>query len=206
MALRAALACALLLAVAGCGTSKSNSAPSASGSAPVWPAPPNAIELTKKAGLIPERAEFLQYHVHAHLDVFFNGAKVRVPAGIGINIHDPAVHSERLADGTFAYGGIDPPCKQPCISPLHTHVDDGILHTESKTPTPNRLGQFFTEWDVRLTSNCVGDYCDPKTSIAIYVDGETYDGDPRKIELSNFKEIAIVIGSPPDSIPSEFPQ
>jgi DNA-binding transcriptional LysR family regulator len=31
-----------------------------------------------------ERAEFLQYHVHAHLDVIFNGDAVTVPAGIGM--------------------------------------------------------------------------------------------------------------------------
>jgi hypothetical protein len=163
------------------------------------------MQLAKKAGLVPERAEFLQYHVHAHLDVFVNGDPVRVPAGIGINIHDPAVHSERLADGAFAYGGIDPPCKQPCISPLHTHVDDGILHTESKTATPNRLGQFFTEWAVRLDDSCVGGYCKSTAPIAIYIDGDQFSGDPGDIELSDLKEVAIVIGTPPDNIPSAFP-
>lgn len=215
MALRNATACGLLvtLALAGCGSgekgtsgSSTPTAPRPATGAPPWPAPPNPIELAKRAGLVPEKAEFLQYHVHAHLDVFVNGEAVRVPAGIGINTHDPAVHSERLADGTFAYGGIDPPCKRPCISPLHTHVDDGILHTESKTVKPNRLGQFFIEWAVRLDDNCVGGYCKPAAPIAIYVDGDRFSGDPRDIELSDLKEIAIVIGTPPDSIPSEFPQ
>ena len=69
---------------------------------------------------------------------------------------------------------------------------------------PNRLGQFFTEWDVRLDSSCVGEYCDPETTIAIYVDGKVNEGDPREIELSDGREIAIVIGSAPDEIPSEF--
>ena len=71
---------------------------------------------------------------------------------------------------------------------------------------PNRLGQFFTEWAVRLTPECVGGYCKPAAPIAIYVDGERFSEDPREIELSDLKEIAIVIGTPPDSIPSEFPQ
>jgi hypothetical protein len=93
-----------------------------------------------------------------------------------------------------------------CISPLHTHEDDGILHTESKTPTPNRLGQLFTEWGVRLTPSCIGEFCKPKTSIAIYINGQAYDGDPRNIELADLTEIAIVIGTPPDEIPSEFPR
>ena len=38
------------------------------------------------------------------------------------------------------------------------------------------------------------------------IDGEAYDGDPREIELGDHREIAIVIGSAPDEIPSEFPQ
>ncbi len=205
----AALFLLLVLALAGCGdksgSKQSSPAPRPATGAPPWPAPPNPMKLTRKAGLFPERAEFLQYHVHAHLDVFVNGKPIRVPAGIGIDIKDPGVTSEKLADGTTSYGGIEL-CRRVCISPLHTHDDTGVLHTETKTVQPNRLGQFFTEWAVRLTPECVGGYCKPKAPIAIYVDGQAYDGDPRDIELSDGKEIAIVIGTPPDSIPSEFPQ
>jgi hypothetical protein len=157
------------------------------------------MELAKQAGLVPEKAEFLEYHVHAHLDVFFNGEPVTVPAGIGIDTDDPAVVSD--SQGV----GLTHECDKPCISPLHTHATDGVMHTETLTPKPNHLGQFFTEWNVRLDRSCVGDYCDPKTSIAIYVNGEEYDGDPGEIELSDMKEIAVVIGSAPDSIPAEFP-
>lgn len=89
---------------------------------------------------------------------------------------------------------------------LHTHATDGVLHTETKMPEPNNLGQFFVEWDVKLDSSCIGEFCDPDTSWAVYVDGEKYDGDPREIELSDAREIAIAIGTPPDPIPAEFPQ
>lgn len=154
------------------------------------------MALTIEAGLVPERAEFLQYHVHAHLDVFFNGESVTVPAGIGIDTTNPAVISDDQGVGLRGE------CAKPCISPLHTHATDGVLHTETKTPQPNSLGQFFTQWDVALEPGRVGDYSDVK----FYVDGEAYDGDPREIELSDGKEIAIVIGSAPDEIPSEFPQ
>src|SRR6266511_1359590 len=204
----AALFLFLVLALAGCGdksgSKQSSPAPRPATGAPPWPAPPNPMKLTRKAGLFPERAEFLQYHVHAHLDVFVNGKPVRVPAGIGINVDDPGVQRAKTADGTFAYGGIEL-CHRVCISPLHTHADDEILHTETKTVEPNRLGQFFTEWNVRLDRKCVGGYCEPKAPIAIFVNGERYTGDPREIELSDQKEIAIVIGSPPSSIPSTFP-
>ena len=210
MALRAAVVCALLaLAVAGCGKTNSeytaSEAATPANGAPPWPAPPNPMALTRRAGLVPERAEFLEYHVHAHLDVFVNGKPVRVPAGIGINIKDPGVKSAPLADGTPSYGGIEL-CRKVCISPLHTHDDTGILHTETKTVQPNRLGQFFIEWAVRLTPECVGGFCKPEAPIAIFVDGKRYTDDPREIELSDLREIAIVIGSTPDSIPSELPQ
>jgi hypothetical protein len=154
------------------------------------------MELTRDAGLVPERAEFLQYHVHAHLDVFFDGLNVTVPAGIGIDTSNPMVISDDQGVG------LTRPCDKPCISPLHTHAEDGVLHTETKTPQPNTLGQFFIEWDVVLEPGRVDEYSDVK----VYVDGEEFDGDPREIELSDGREIAIVIGTPPDEIPSEFLQ
>ena len=129
----------------------------------------------------------------------------RVPAGIGIDIHDPAVKQFKRQDGSIGYGGIDPPCAEPCISPLHTHDVDGILHTEAKKNQFNTLGEFFTEWDVRLDRKCVGGYCKPAAA--------DHDlrrrrlptrGDPREIELEDKREIAIVIGSPPQTIPSEL--
>jgi hypothetical protein len=206
-----ALVAALATIAAGCGGSSPTppanipAAPApATGAAP-WPAPSNPMELTVKAGLVPETHEYLTYHVHAHLDVFVNEQPVVVPAGIGVDISDPAVHHAKLADGSDAYGGIAPPCKKPCISPLHTHDTSGVLHTESKTSTPNRLGQFFTEWNVKLDANCVGGYCKPDASILVYVNGKQYDGDPAQIDLTDRKEIAIVIGTPPAKIPSGFP-
>ena len=172
---------------------------------PRWPAPFNPMQLTRKAGLTPEKHEFVFLHVHSHLDVFVKGKKVRVPAGIGINIDDPAVRRYLLPDGTIGYGGISPPCAKPCISPLHTHFDDGILHTEARQNQFNHLGQFFTEWNVRLTRHCVATFCRPKTRIAVYVDGKKFTGDPRSIRLEERREIAIVVGRPPSHVPSRFP-
>ncbi|HEX6788806.1 MAG TPA: hypothetical protein VF091_06140 [Gaiellaceae bacterium] len=161
------------------------------------------MALTRKAGLVPEVNEHLQYHVHSHLDIFVNGKKVKIPAGIGIDTKDPAVHSGQLPDGSTAYGGIAK-CPQVCISPLHTHADYGLLHTETTKPKPNKLGEFFTEWNVRLDQKCIGGYCKPD-SIVIYVNGKAYTGDPRQILLADHTEIAIVIGTPPKRIPKTFP-
>ena len=200
----------LVLVVSGCGGKKSVStvpagpAPTPTKGAAPWPAPQNPMALTRKAGLTPETHEFVFLHVHAHLDVFVNGAAVTVPAAIGININDPAVKRIQEANGSVAYGGIRPPCARVCISPLHTHDTTGILHTEAKENQFNDLGQFFTEWNVRLDPKCVGGYCRPAAPITVYVDGDVYTGNPRQIQLEDRREIAIVIGTPPDSIPSRF--
>jgi hypothetical protein len=187
--------------------SASAAAPSsaaASGSAaPVavsWPAPPNPMELTVAAGLKPQPKEFLDHHVHAHLDVFVDGERVVVPAGIGIDIDDPNVRRGLEPDGSMSYGGIAF-CGQACISPLHTHNESGVLHTESASEVPNTLGEFFIEWNVPLSRECVGNPCAPGP-VAVYVDGQPFTGDPNTIELTDLKEIAIVLGTPPARIPS----
>ena len=165
--------------------------------APDWPAPDDPAERAAEAGLQLEVREQLATHRHAHLDVFVDGEPVTVPAGIGIDITDPGVR-------TFpdpAYGGIEE-CDDPCISPIHTHDETGVIHTESAVDDLTTLGQFFTEWDVRLDGNCVGEFCAPNAEIDVYLDGERYDGDPAAIELEDQLEIAIVIGSEPDEIPA----
>ena len=167
-----------------------------------WPAPADPLALTRAAGLEPERSETLTFHVHAHLDVFVNGEKVFIPAGIGIEIHDPGVNAVETSRG-FSYGGIKG-CSNPCISPLHTHDPNGVIHTESATVRPNRLGQFFTEWGVRLDSSCVGGYCSPAARVLVLVDGNRYSGNPADIELGDQEEIAVVIGSTPSQVPSSY--
>jgi hypothetical protein len=188
---------------AGAGTSASAPAETpATGAAP-WPAPPDPMGLSQKAGLAGEPVERLQYHVHSHLDVFINGQRTEVPAGIGIDTSNPAVKQFPLDGGAVGYG-LQAECATPCISPLHTHDPSGIIHTESATSKPHVLGQFFTQWGVALDANCVGGYCKPKDAISIYVDGGPFAGDPTSIELADGREIAIVIGTPPAIIPSKF--
>ena len=175
-------------------------ASAATGAAVVWPAPSDPLERTVSAGLKPGPKEYKVNHVHAHLDVFIDGAAVVVPAGIGIEIDDPAVRTFNDPDGSVSYGGIEL-CNEPCISPLHTHDTSGIIHTESATSTPNTLGEFFIEWGVALSDSCVAEFCSSK-AIAFYVNGVPYVGDPNTIELTDQKEIAVVIGTPPPKIPS----
>src|SRR6476646_2299300 len=156
MGLRATAICLLgTLALAGCGSGGSKSSSGGGGDAGAnlgdvaapratkapWPAPGNPMALPCAAGLVPEKAEFLQYHVHAHLDVFVNGRPVIVPAGIGIDVENPGVKVQTGPTGVVTGAGGIEGCNQPCISPLHTHDLYGALHTETTTPSPNHLGQ-----------------------------------------------------------------
>jgi hypothetical protein len=195
--LSAVSACAIALVCAtACSASTSSSPknPAPGVGATPWPAPSDPLARARAAGLVPEVAERLQYHVHAHLDVFIDGKPIVVPAGIGIDITNPAVHTFD-SGGQKSYGGITVPCDQPCISPLHTHDTTGVLHTESSTHKDNTFGQFLTEWGVTLPRNAV-----------VYVNGNRFGGDPKTIDLANFTEIAVVIGTPPPGIPDSFPQ
>ena len=199
------IVCTVLVATA-CGGTAGSGAPSspidgsASAAPPpalLWPAPTDPLERTVEAGIEPAPKEFLVNHAHAHLDVFIDGEHITVPAGVGINIEDPEV---RYFEDVGSYGGIEM-CDQPCISPLHTHDETGIIHTESSTPQPNTLGEFFVEWGVELSETCVGEHC-PPTPIAVYIDGQPYQGDPGAIELTDQKVIVIAVGTPPAEIPS----
>ena len=182
-------------------SSSAGPSPSASASAGpqlLWPAPSDPMARTAEAGLTAETIEKLAYHVHAHLDVFVDGRPVLIPGGIGIDTAAPEV--KRFDDSPLgpAYGGIEKDCAKPCISPLHTHDPDGILHTESATETPNNLGQFFVEWGVKLSSDCLADRCG---GVSVYIDGEKFTGDPKTVELKDHREIALVVGTPPAEIP-----
>jgi hypothetical protein len=118
-------------------------------------------------------------HIHQHLDIFVNGKHEPVPANIGIY------------DGQF-------------LTELHTHDPTGIMHLESPTKANFDLGQFFGVWGVRLTPSCVGGYCRKVTPWSVYVNGQSYTGDPGALVLKEHQEIAFVIGTPPKKIPSSY--
>jgi hypothetical protein len=198
------------LALGGCGDDDGAGAtgPEIGGSAvargpAAWPAPPadEVGKLTEAAGEHLEVKESLIHHVHAHLDVFIDGEHRVVPAGLGIVISNPGVRTFDDLSGT-SYGGIEG-CDEPCISPLHTHDASGVIHTESATDEDHTLGQLFTEWDVALTDTCAGDYCEPDTDLSVYVDGKELPfAEAAAIVLTEGKEIALIIGDPPERVPA----
>ena len=180
----------LVLFVGACGGgSSSSSAPPASPSPsltlttgpPPWPGPTVGVSaLAETAGLPMLPKEALNEHIHAHLDVFFQGQSVTVPADIGIDLVAQA------------------------ISPLHTHDTSGVVHIESPTVKDYRLGQFFTEWGVQMANGCVAGLCAPQYAIALYVNGNAVQTPPEALVLHAHDEIALVIGTPPSTIPGSF--
>jgi hypothetical protein len=119
------------------------------------------------------------HHYHAHLDIFVNGRSQPVAASIG------------RANGYV-------------LSPLHTHANSGTIHVETFRDRKFTLGMLFTEWGVRLTGDCVGGYCRPGTAVSAYIDGQRTDKPLPDIVFKKGREIALVIGSSPSSIPSRW--
>jgi len=161
----------------------------------------------ESAGLTPEADEFLTTHTHAHLDVFVDGERVEIPAAIGIDVNGSGIEAELMDDEVNTEYQLRSPCDSPCLSPLHTHDVFGIIHTESKVANAPSftLGQFFTEWGVRLDASCVGEYCAPDVPIQVYLDGRPFGGDdPSEIELTSHLVIAIAIGAVPGLIPENW--
>jgi hypothetical protein len=127
-------------------------------------------------GLSQLGSEGTALHIHQHLDVWVNGKKVTVPAGIGI--YDDSYLTE-----------------------LHVHDTSGVIHVESPHVSTFTLGQLFGEWGVKLTSTCIGRYCG---NLQWWVNGEKMTGDPAALELESHQEIAIVFGKPPLVVPKSY--
>jgi hypothetical protein len=138
---------------------------------PPWPIPADATAAVHKAGLPMLGSEGTTEHIHAHLDILADGKAVTVPALIGID----------ETAGT--------------ISPLHTHDTTGVIHIESPKTSTFSLGQFFTEWEVTLSSTQLGGYTTGNgNTLRAYVNGKQVSGDPAAIILAAHDEIALVYG------------
>jgi hypothetical protein len=153
--------------------------------APPWPR--NVGELRARLhaiGLPALSREGTVLHIHQHLDVFVDGKRVVVPAGIGID-----------AAGAF-------------ISPLHTHDPTGVVHVESPTEREFTLGQFMAVWGVRFTPRCLGAACTKgPRRVRVYANGALVHGDPRRLALAEHEEIAVTFGTPgqlPRPLPRSF--
>jgi hypothetical protein len=167
-----------LVAVVGATTGGMHSSARATGphaltGPPPWPRNVEGLRTRLDAlGLPALAAEGTTLHYHVHLDLFVNGKRVTVPAGVGI-----------APGGTF-------------FSPLHTHDTTGVVHIESTQVRPFTLGEFFGVWGVPLTSRCIGGDCAARARrLSVYVDGRRLTGDPAGLILEPHQEIVITFGT-----------
>lgn len=86
----------------------------------------DSLKYVEAAGIDVLATEAFEYHVHAYLTVYWNGAQVPVPANLGIS-------PENI-----------------WISVLHTHDQSGKVHVEAPAKMQLTLNQFFTTWNVSL--------------------------------------------------------
>jgi hypothetical protein len=171
---------ALALLAAACGGSDSGGSDLTLDTGPApWPNPGNVAERIDAAGLPSSSTESLTVHYHSHVDIFVDGKSEPVASSIGRE-------------------------DQSLFSPLHTHATSGLIHIEAPEEQDFTVAMLFTEWGVRLTNDCIGGYCSPGTKLEAFVDGTKYTDPISTIVLKKGEEIAILIGSPPATIPSSW--
>jgi hypothetical protein len=148
---------------------------------PPWSAPTDAAAAMRAAGLPMLSREGTVEHIHAHLDVRVNGQPVKVPAMIGIDRRG--------------------------ISPVHTHDSTGVIHVESPVKQTFTLGEFFTEWDVGLSTDSIGGLRagDGKT-LRAFLNGNPITGNPAALPINAHDEIVLIYGTaqPGESIPTHY--
>jgi hypothetical protein len=151
---------------------------------PPWPAEHAHLKARADALGIPALSqEQLAFHIHQHLDIYVNGKHVMVPQYVGIN----------------------PVPGQVFFVLLHTHDTTGIIHVESPTNYDYTLGQFFGVWGLRLSKTCIGGLCNTAgKKLRVYINGHVFSGDPTRIVLRAYDEIAVVYGNPPKTIPTNY--
>jgi hypothetical protein len=123
----------------------------------------------------PER----RLRAQAHLDVFADGRSVTVPGGIGV--------------------------LPTCVYWLHTTADGGLITMGSPEARTFVLGDFFDIWGAPLTGGRLLSFgVSAARPLRAFVDGRVTEGDPRAIELKDGREIALVLGRSPRTVPATF--
>ncbi len=110
-------------------------------------------------------------HYHPKLRVVVNGEEVAVPPNIGV---DPTTGA---------------------MSALHTHEGDGTIHIEADSPGQVfTLGQFFTQWGVRLSRSQVGGVqATTPDGVTVTSDGRRFEGDPGELRFEPDQLIVVSV-------------
>jgi hypothetical protein len=125
--------------------------------------------------------EQLDFHIHAHLDIFINGQHSTVPALIGIT--------------------------DKCFYWLHTNDESGVIHLESPVKRDFTLGHLFDIWNKKFNNTQIFDnVVSNNGALNVYVNGTKVPEGTiyRDIVLHAHDVISIVYGKPPNAIPSQY--
>ena len=145
-------------------------------------APAAAVTGRPVDGIGSDGTEQLAFHIHAHLQVYVDGQRRAVPAGIGVV---PPLRVQQTAAGPFVAGGAG-------IYWVHTHDSSGVIHIESPVQRRFTLGELFDLWGQPLGPQQVGPARGPVTAL---VNGVVVAGDPREIPLTAHDVIQLDVGA-----------
>ena len=122
-------------------------------------------------GLTCSSNRVVNYHVHAHLAIIYNGQWLTLPQNVGIT--------------------------SGCHYEMHMHDHTGIIHIESPAVTDFTLGKFFDIWGQPLTNTNVAGL---SGNVVAYINdnGEArrYMGDLRAIALTSLRDVTLQVGTP----------
>lgn len=134
------------------------------------------------------REDLPAVHTHVHLTVLLDGARVAVPAGIGVGRpwgYSPA--------GFIATGG--------CFAWIHTHDTTGLVHLFTEPGRSFTLGQLFEVWGQPLGA---GEALGYRGSVALLAGGRPVAGDPAALRLTPFEDVVLELGKPPATPPPRY--
>jgi hypothetical protein len=142
-------------------------------SRPNWPAWRHAgTAAVDGVGCAPNE----NYHIHALLSVYRDGQRLLIPDSIGRG--------------------------SGCSYEMHTHESSGVLHIETDVPKVFTLGQFVALWGQNLGATSALGLSGSARYYVIEKEAITpVTTDPAAIVLSAHKEIVIIVGTPPASLP-----
>jgi hypothetical protein len=90
------------------------------------------------------------FHIHPILEIVVNGEKIPVPTNIGV--------------------------QKTCMTALHTHTPDGVIHVESPEKRDYTLADFFAVWNQPFSKDEILSYkADATHRVRITVDGTEVD-------------------------------
>lgn len=105
---------------------------------------------TREVALACDKEMAHGFHVHSTLEIVVNGEPVLVPQNIGV--------------------------RETCMTVLHTHTPDGLIHVESPEKRDFTLADFFAVWEKPFTKDEILSYrTDPTHRIVVTVDGVEVD-------------------------------